>query len=297
MISSLDDDDENDDQKNKSGIVCRFTIPHFPSSNPFNIELQDLSSLIENLSIAYAGNITSPKWNQFKGVSFSLRDKIRLNNIIWREFHRQYIYKFQPIVVKFQAPLTEGHGSPEAIILEGKYWKRKVHTISNEYQKWRNFFRNQPHQPASATVDELLEAVKKITEPHKRLISHSQKELNDLGGIKKSKHQLQPYSTVKFESNFNSLMDKNLSFPHHRDICMLGNADVMQPGLTQLQPTTEEIHDDVLTSLLQGMASPAKVSQDNAFLVDLELPQMNQQGVLSFHDNHSQTIQVGFKLL
>ena len=37
----------------------------------------------------YSGKIVSPKWKNFRGIKVNLKDKIRLNNIIWREWHRQ----------------------------------------------------------------------------------------------------------------------------------------------------------------------------------------------------------------
>jgi len=36
-----------------------------------------------------SGKIVSPKWKNFRGIKVKLKDKIRLNNIIWREWHRQ----------------------------------------------------------------------------------------------------------------------------------------------------------------------------------------------------------------
>lgn len=48
-----------------------------------------LSKLFECMSLAYSGTLTSPKWKSFKGLKLTLRDKIRLNNIIWRAWHMQ----------------------------------------------------------------------------------------------------------------------------------------------------------------------------------------------------------------
>lgn len=30
----------------------------------------------------------------------------------------------------------------QAIVLEGKYWKRKLNAVTAEYKKWRMFYRN-----------------------------------------------------------------------------------------------------------------------------------------------------------
>lgn len=48
-----------------------------------------LSKLFECMSLAYNGKITSPKWKTFKGLKLQIKDKIRLNNIIWRAWHIQ----------------------------------------------------------------------------------------------------------------------------------------------------------------------------------------------------------------
>ena len=49
------------------------------------------SHAIDNgISSASSDNrLTSPKWKNFKGIKLPLKDKIRLNNIIWREWHMQ----------------------------------------------------------------------------------------------------------------------------------------------------------------------------------------------------------------
>lgn len=48
-----------------------------------------LSKLFQCMSLAYQGKLTSPKWKSFKGLRLKLKDKIRLNNIIWRAWHIQ----------------------------------------------------------------------------------------------------------------------------------------------------------------------------------------------------------------
>lgn len=50
---------------------------------------ENLAKLFKCMSLAYDGKITSPKWKAFKGVKLTVKDKIRLNNIIWRAWHIQ----------------------------------------------------------------------------------------------------------------------------------------------------------------------------------------------------------------
>ena len=46
------------------------------------------------MSIAYRQKLTSPKWNRFLGMKLRWKDKIRLNNVIWRCWHMQFIKVF-----------------------------------------------------------------------------------------------------------------------------------------------------------------------------------------------------------
>lgn len=61
-----------------------------------------------------SNKLTSPKWKRFKGVKLQLKDKIRLNNIIWREWYMQYIQNRHPVICRFSAPIAdETHAKPE----------------------------------------------------------------------------------------------------------------------------------------------------------------------------------------
>lgn len=87
--------------------------------------------------------LTSPKWNSFKGIRLRWKDKIRLNNLIWRCWHMQFIMKKKTLVCQFASPLdVDLHSKPESVVLEGKYWKRQFDVIKAEYMKWRKFYRN-----------------------------------------------------------------------------------------------------------------------------------------------------------
>ena len=48
-----------------------------------------LAKLFRCMNLAYSGKITSPRWKTFKGLKLHIKDKIRLNNIIWRAWHIQ----------------------------------------------------------------------------------------------------------------------------------------------------------------------------------------------------------------
>lgn len=39
--------------------------------------------------LPFSGKLVSPKWKNFKGLKLQWRDKIRLNNAIWRAWYMQ----------------------------------------------------------------------------------------------------------------------------------------------------------------------------------------------------------------
>lgn len=73
---------------------CMETTTKYQGKSGFQSVTIDksLSKLFHCMSLAYSGKLTSPKWKSFKGLRLKLKDKIRLNNIIWRAWHMQCKY-------------------------------------------------------------------------------------------------------------------------------------------------------------------------------------------------------------
>ncbi|KAJ6656699.1 hypothetical protein lerEdw1_003586, partial [Lerista edwardsae] len=93
-----------------------------------------------------SGKLVSPKWKNFKGLKLQCRDKIRLNNAIWRAWYIQYLEKRKNPVCHFVTPLdgsveVDEHRRPEAIATDGQYWKRRIEIVIREYHKWRTYFK------------------------------------------------------------------------------------------------------------------------------------------------------------
>lgn len=110
-----------------------------------------LTKLFECMTLAYSGKLVSPKWKNFKGLKLQWRDKIRLNNAIWRAWYMQYLEKRQNPVCHFVTPLdgsveVDEHRRPEAITTEGKYWKSRIEIVIREYHKWRTYFKKRLQQ-------------------------------------------------------------------------------------------------------------------------------------------------------
>lgn len=86
---------------------------------------------------AFRQKLTSPKWNRFRGIRLRWKDKIRLNNLIWRCWHLQckvhlglflfFIYYFVLVIKKentlicqFASPLdVDTHNKPEVFRWRG----------------------------------------------------------------------------------------------------------------------------------------------------------------------------------
>ncbi|XP_023393249.1 carbohydrate-responsive element-binding protein [Pteropus vampyrus] len=92
-----------------------------------------------------SGKLVSPKWKNFKGLKLLCRDKIRLNNAIWRAWYIQYVERRKSPVCGFVTPLqgpeADEHRKPEAVVLEGNYWKRRIEVVMREYHKWRIYYK------------------------------------------------------------------------------------------------------------------------------------------------------------
>ena len=100
-----------------------------------------LAKLFNCMSKVYAKKLSSPKWNRFLGLKLRWKDKIRLNNLIWRCWHMQFIGRNKKPVFDFVNPLeseVEGGGT----LLMGKYWKRRMDSVLTEYNNWRIYYKS-----------------------------------------------------------------------------------------------------------------------------------------------------------
>ena len=130
-------------------VTHKRTIQSRRSSGFANLPLIEL---FQSMSVAYRQKLTSPKWNRFKGLRLRWKDKIRLNNVIWRCWHLQYKEGRKKLLCAFANPLElENHKHTEAgPVVQGKYWKRKLDTIKIEYMRWRTWYHNDLYGPEAA---------------------------------------------------------------------------------------------------------------------------------------------------
>uniref|UniRef100_A0A671EMR7 MLX interacting protein like n=1 Tax=Rhinolophus ferrumequinum TaxID=59479 RepID=A0A671EMR7_RHIFE len=183
--SDSDTDSEDPSTRRSAGGLLRSQVihsGHFMVSSPHNdsltrrrdqegtVRLADfgprsidptLTHLFECMSLAYSGKLVSPKWKNFKGLKLLCRDKIRLNNAIWRAWYIQYVERRRSPVCGFVTPLqgpeADEHGKPEAVVLEGNYWKRRIE-LPPEAAYVNNADMIQPElTPLQPSLDDLME--------------------------------------------------------------------------------------------------------------------------------------------
>ncbi|KAM7050793.1 MLX-interacting protein isoform 2-T2 [Molossus nigricans] len=199
-----------------------------------------LTKLFECMTLAYSGKLVSPKWKNFKGLKLQWRDKIRLNNAIWRAWYIQYLEKRKNPVCHFVTPLdgsvdVDEHRRPEAITTEGKYWKSRIEIVIREYHKWRTYFKKRLQQHKD-------EDLSSLAQDDDMLYWHQHQD----GWKTPVPMEEDPLlDTDMLMSEFSDTLFSTLSshppvaWPNPREIAHLGNADMIQPGLIPLQPNLD----------------------------------------------------------
>ena len=165
MVSDFEPDEQDEEepnvQANDEGSIAiaelksEITQPHrtkYISGGKIRVSINEgkdkeisLKTLFKSMSIAYRQRLTSPRWNRFRGLKLRWKDKIRMNNVIWRCWHMQFMKNDPRSLCAFANPLEiDNHNKTEGTtVLEGKYWKRKLETIKNEYSSWRKHYHKQ----------------------------------------------------------------------------------------------------------------------------------------------------------
>ncbi|XP_069470895.1 carbohydrate-responsive element-binding protein [Ambystoma mexicanum] len=208
-----------------------------------------VTRLLECMSLAYSGKLVSPKWTNFKGLRLLCRDKIRLNNAIWRAWYIQYVEKRKNPVCGFVTPLegseADDHRKPEAVVLEGNYWKRRIEVVMKEYHRWRIYYkkrlrkRHKNGELSRASVDSPVwsSASEKWCSP---LFYPGVSMAAD--GMEEDDRQL--FDLDCFLADISDTLfttTQNHGAPHAvQDYAYAGNADMIQPDLTPLQPNLDE---------------------------------------------------------
>ncbi|XP_009463129.1 PREDICTED: carbohydrate-responsive element-binding protein [Nipponia nippon] len=217
-----------------------------------------LTRLFECMSLEYSGKLVSPKWKNFKGLRLLCRDKIRLNNAIWRAWYIQYVERRKNPVCGFITPLegseADEHRKPEAVVLEGNYWKRRIEVVMREYHKWRIYYKKRLRkstregEPSSPKRDE---DVWRPTEKWcNQLFCNVVPML--LGDEEEEPGGRQHFDLDTFLSDISDTLFTMTQTPStHQALpedAYVGNADMIQPDLAPLQPSLDEMEiSDIFT--------------------------------------------------
>ncbi|NXJ15428.1 MLXIP protein, partial [Odontophorus gujanensis] len=185
----------------------------------------------------FSGKLVSPKWKNFKGLKLQWRDKIRLNNAIWRAWYMQYLEKRKNPVCHFVTPLdgsvdVDEHRRPEAIATEGKYWKRRIEIVIREYHKWRTYFKKRLQKHKDEDLSSLVRDDDVVLWQKRRYSRETPVPMEE-GSLLDADMLMSEFT----DTLFSTLSSHQLvSWPNPREIAHLGNADMIQPGLIPLQP-------------------------------------------------------------
>lgn len=132
--------------------------PNEPYGQRTSITLdENLSRLFECMRLEYGtgGFLISPKWKNFRSQKLKFAEKTRLNNAIWRCWHIQYSKGKRPLFCQFVNPLSEEKEpfkkKPFAVILEGRYWRRKLEAVAREYKKLRIYYKKWSKTPVNTS--------------------------------------------------------------------------------------------------------------------------------------------------
>ncbi|XP_011482059.1 carbohydrate-responsive element-binding protein isoform X1 [Oryzias latipes] len=203
-----------------------------------------LTRLFECMSLAYSGKIVSPKWKSFKGLRLLWRDKIRLNNAIWRAWFIQYVEKRKNLVCGFVTPLegseAEAHRKPEAIILEGSYWKRRIEVVIKEYHKWRIYYKKRLQKKK----DDILSMLHEGQICQSKLDKRSSQIYQEPEAAPVEAHMFDLDCLLSdISDTLFTMTQKPCPWSSERHNTYTSNADMIQPGLTPLQPNLDDFMD------------------------------------------------------
>ncbi|CAF0902970.1 unnamed protein product [Adineta steineri] len=143
MTSSIENDPEPIDVPCPSPIPTAQGLPFLndgPRGEPerrteANGQFNSLYSFLRVFNNVYRSNLTSPKWKNFRGSRIECQDKIRLNNVIWRTWHQQYILNRNTVVCQFVSPLDTTQTLPAPLTQQFK--QQIINSLKGEYIKWR----------------------------------------------------------------------------------------------------------------------------------------------------------------
>ncbi|XP_019326835.1 PREDICTED: carbohydrate-responsive element-binding protein [Aptenodytes forsteri] len=210
-----------------------------------------LTRLFECMSLEYSGKLVSPKWKNFKGLRLLCRDKIRLNNAIWRAWYIQYVERRKNPVCGFITPLegseADEHRKPEAVVLEGNYWKRRIEVVMREYHKWRIYYKKRLRKSTREGEVSSPKQDEDIWRPTEKWCNQLFCNVVPmlLGDEEEEPGGRQHFDLDTFLSDISDTLFTMTQTPSaHQALpedAYVGNADMIQPDLAPLQPSLDDM--------------------------------------------------------
>ncbi|CAJ1068176.1 MLX-interacting protein isoform X1 [Xyrichtys novacula] len=255
---------------------------HFGKASMSHLSIDaSLTKLFECMTLAYSGKLVSPKWKNFKGLKLLWRDKIRLNNAIWRAWYMQYVARRANPVCHFVTPLDgtmdlDINRPAEATVAEGKCWKRRIEIVIREYHKWRTYFKKRLQKHKDDDLSSLLkgpeEQMSLFGEVSPDMLRVSFYQDDDTAARRLPRKHNETPAPMEMDSLFDMdvLMSEfsdtlfstlashqPIAWPNPREIAHAGNADMIQPGLIPLQPNLDFMDSfDHLQDLFHSLRQP-----------------------------------------
>ncbi|XP_039659398.1 MLX-interacting protein isoform X2 [Perca fluviatilis] len=255
---------------------------HFGKASMSHLSIDaSLTKLFECMTLAYSGKLVSPKWKNFKGLKLLWRDKIRLNNAIWRAWYMQYVEKRENPVCHFATPLDgsmdlDVQRPAEGSTTEGKCWKRRIEIVIREYHKWRTYFKKRLQKHKDDDLSSLLKGPEEQlslfgeVSPDMLRVSFYQDEEAAARRVPRRLNEtpapmeMDPLFDMDVlmsefsDTLFSTLAShQHIAWPNPREIAHAGNADMIQPGLIPLQPNLDFMDSfDPLQDLFHSLRPP-----------------------------------------
>ncbi|XP_066189181.1 LOW QUALITY PROTEIN: carbohydrate-responsive element-binding protein [Sylvia atricapilla] len=210
-----------------------------------------LTRLFECMSLEYSGKLVSPKWKNFKGLRLLCWDKIRLNNVIWRAWYIQYVERRKNPVYSFITPLegmeADEHRKPEAVVLEGNYWKRRIEVVMREYHKWRIYYKKRLRKSAREGETSSPKRDEDVWRPTEKWCNQLFCNVVPmlLGEEEEECGSRQHFDLDTFLSDISDTLFTMTQMPSTHEAlpedAYVGNADMIQPDLAPLQPSLDDM--------------------------------------------------------
>uniref|UniRef100_A0A915Q5P3 BHLH domain-containing protein n=1 Tax=Setaria digitata TaxID=48799 RepID=A0A915Q5P3_9BILA len=193
-----------------------------------------LNKLNKCIKVAY-NKMTTPKWKDFKGLRLHWKQRIRLNNVIWRAYYMEFRRPDKDKSRRtpycyFTVPDDDStHTRFTGAVVEGLYWKRSMDALKAQYKRWRHLKTRKKGRHRGLSWNQEISFIPQfaVQNPMPKSSSVEQPDTDDL------------------DNEFTDTLFANLmqpyTFPNPKEITQGCNADVMQPGLLSLQPSIEEI--------------------------------------------------------